>query len=37
MDRMDQGAFFDGHDTPTRHEYGTKEILDKLGKQLENI
>lgn len=33
----EQGAFFDGHDTSAQREHGTKEILDKLGKQLEKI
>jgi len=30
----EQGAFFDGHDTPEIREHGTKEILDALGKSL---
>lgn len=33
----EQGAFLDGHDTAAQREHGTKEMLDKLGKQLENI
>lgn len=31
----EQGAFFDGHDTPEVREQGTKELLDLLGKSLE--
>lgn len=31
----EQGAFFDGHDTPEIREHGTKEMLDALGKSLE--
>ncbi|MDD9270798.1 SRPBCC family protein [Paenibacillus sp. GCM10023248] len=30
----EQGAFFDGHDTPEIREHGTKEMLDALGKSL---
>lgn len=33
----EQGVFLDGYDTPAQREHGTKEMLDKLGKQLENI
>jgi len=28
----EQGAFFDGHDTPENREHGTKVMLDELGK-----
>ncbi|MBO9608884.1 MAG: SRPBCC domain-containing protein [Paenibacillaceae bacterium] len=31
----EQGAFFDGHDTPEIREHGTKELLDALGRSLE--
>ncbi len=31
----EQGAFFDGHDTPEIREHGTNEMLDALGKSLE--
>lgn len=31
----EQGVFLDGHDTPAQREHGTKEMLDKLGVQLE--
>lgn len=30
----EQGAFFDGHDTPEIREHGTNEMLDTLGKSL---
>ncbi|WP_068621283.1 SRPBCC family protein [Paenibacillus tuaregi] len=30
----EQGAFFDGHDTPEIREHGTNEMLDALGKTL---
>lgn len=30
----EQGAFFDGHDTPAQREQGTHEMLDLLGKSL---
>lgn len=30
----EQGAFFDGHDTPEIREHGTGEMLDALGKSL---
>lgn len=30
----EQGAFFDGHDTPEIREHGTGELLDALGKSL---
>lgn len=30
----EQGAFFDGHDTPDIREQGTNEMLDALGKSL---
>jgi hypothetical protein len=33
----EQGAFFDGHDTPVQREQGTNEMLDKIGKVLENL
>ena len=33
----EQGAFFDGHDTPVQREQGTNEMLDKIGKVLENM
>ncbi|KRF04868.1 polyketide cyclase [Paenibacillus sp. Soil766] len=33
----EQGVFLDGHDTPALREHGTKEMLDNLGKQLDNI
>lgn len=33
----EQGVFLDGHDTPALREHGTKEMLDNLGKSLENI
>lgn len=32
----EQGAFFDGHDTPEQREHGTKYMLDKLGDFLKN-
>ncbi|MFB5268326.1 SRPBCC family protein [Paenibacillus enshidis] len=31
----EQGAFFDGHDTPEVREHGTNEMLNALGKILE--
>jgi uncharacterized protein YndB with AHSA1/START domain len=31
----EQGVFLDGHDTPAQREHGTKEMMDKLGVQLE--
>lgn len=31
----EQGAFFDGHDTPEIREHGTNELLDALGRSLE--
>jgi len=31
----EQGAFFDGHDTPEIREHGTNVLLDGLGKSLE--
>lgn len=31
----EQGAFFDGHDTPEQREHGTKELLNLLEKSLE--
>ncbi|RKP51475.1 polyketide cyclase [Cohnella endophytica] len=31
----EQGAFFDGHDTPEIREHGTNIILDALGKVVE--
>ncbi|WP_028551854.1 SRPBCC family protein [Paenibacillus sp. UNC451MF] len=31
----EQGAFFDGHDTPEVREHGTNIMLDALGKLLE--
>ncbi|CAM4408801.1 MAG: SRPBCC family protein [Paenibacillus macerans] len=31
----EQGAFFDGHDTPEVREQGTSEMLDTLGNTLE--
>ncbi|WP_079911294.1 SRPBCC family protein [Paenibacillus sp. 32352] len=31
----EQGAFFDGHDTPEVREHGTNIMLDALGKALE--
>ncbi|WP_308637433.1 SRPBCC family protein [Paenibacillus silvisoli] len=31
----EQGAFFDGHDTPEIREHGTNEMLNALGKSLE--
>ncbi|SEG24886.1 SRPBCC family protein [Paenibacillus sp. UNC499MF] len=31
----EQGAFFDGHDTPEVREHGTHALLDALGKALE--
>ncbi|MBE1443780.1 SRPBCC family protein [Paenibacillus sp. OAS669] len=31
----EQGAFFDGHDTPEIREHGTTIMLDALGKALE--
>jgi len=31
----EQGAFFDGHDTPEVREHGTTIMLDALGKALE--
>ena len=30
----EQGAFFDGHDTPATREHGTGELLDALGEAL---
>lgn len=30
----EQGAFFDGHDTPEVREHGTNEMLNALGKAL---
>ncbi|WP_438445025.1 SRPBCC family protein [Gorillibacterium sp. sgz5001074] len=30
----EQGAFFDGHDTPEIREHGTREMLGTLGKTL---
>ncbi len=30
----EQGAFFDGHDTPEIREHGTNELLDALGRAL---
>jgi hypothetical protein len=30
----EQGAFFDGLDTPEVREHGTNEMLDALGKAL---
>lgn len=30
----EQGAFFDGYDTPEIREHGTNEMLDALGKSL---
>jgi uncharacterized protein YndB with AHSA1/START domain len=30
----EQGAFFDGHDTPEVREHGTNEMLDALGRIL---
>lgn len=30
----EQGAFFDGHDTPEIREHGTNELLDALGRSL---
>jgi uncharacterized protein YndB with AHSA1/START domain len=30
----EQGAFFDGHDTPEVREHGTNEMLDALGRTL---
>jgi len=30
----EQGAFFDGYDTPEVREHGTNEMLDALGKTL---
>jgi uncharacterized protein YndB with AHSA1/START domain len=30
----EQGAFFEGHDTPEIREHGTGEMLDALGKSL---
>lgn len=30
----EQGAFFDGHDTPEIREHGTNELLDMLGRSL---
>ena len=30
----EQGAFFDGHDTPATREHGTGELLDALGAAL---
>ncbi|MHA6531659.1 SRPBCC family protein [Paenibacillus sp. BAC0078] len=30
----EQGAFFDGHDTPEVREHGTNEMLSALGKTL---
>lgn len=33
----EQGVFLDGYDTPVQREQGSKEILDKLGQQLENL
>lgn len=31
----EQGAFFDGHDTPEAREHGTNILLDNLGKAIE--
>ncbi|WP_245435859.1 SRPBCC domain-containing protein [Mesorhizobium tamadayense] len=31
----EQGAIFDGHDTPNTREHGTGELLDALGAALE--
>ncbi|TCZ78210.1 polyketide cyclase [Paenibacillus albiflavus] len=31
----EQGAFFDGHDTPEEREHGTNILLDTLGKVLD--
>ncbi|MWC29348.1 SRPBCC family protein [Paenibacillus sp. MMS18-CY102] len=31
----EQGAFFDGHDTPEMREHGTGEMLNALGKLVE--
>ncbi|SRR5690606_2025288 len=31
----EQGAFLDGHDSPTGREHGTRELLDALGRMLE--
>lgn len=31
----EQGAFFDGADQPTERETGTHELLDQLGKELQ--
>lgn len=31
----EQGAFFDGHDSPEVREHGTNELLDALGKTFE--
>ncbi|WP_098745599.1 SRPBCC family protein [Paenibacillus sp. EZ-K15] len=31
----EQGAYFDGYDTPEVREHGTNEMLDTLGKTLE--
>lgn len=33
----EQGVFLDGHDTPALREHGTKEMLDNLGKSLDNV
>ncbi|OAS15764.1 SRPBCC family protein [Paenibacillus oryzisoli] len=33
----EQGIFLDGHDTPALREHGTKEMLDNLGKSLDNV
>ncbi len=31
----EQGAFLDGHDTPQQREHGTRALLEKLGRLLE--
>ncbi len=31
----EQGAYFDGHDTPAQRRHGTGELLDALGMSLE--
>jgi len=33
----EQGAFFDGHDTPEIREHGTNALLDMLGKAVEGV
>jgi len=30
----EQGAYLDGHDTPTQREQGTRDLLDGLGAVL---